>query len=162
MRPISSIAAAMFLMAAAIPTAGHADGMPPTRPARPGCHCPPMAVRHVWHARHVMHYRRRVVRRIALAPAFPIYFNWVIPSTTHPGYDRAMVLLGRSPAVSGVYTDDPGVPTTPMVIGIEPFQYATGGGAVFQYDTITGQYIQLSREDAARTVPIPPPVPLTP
>lgn len=96
-----------------------------------------------------------------MAPAFPIYFNWMIPDTEHPGYDRAMVLLARSPAVSGAYTDDPGVPTTPMVDGVAPYRYAAGG-CVYQYDTATGQYIQLARVDAAPSLAPPPPIPLAP
>jgi hypothetical protein len=157
MRVMPSIAAAAFLMAAALPAISHADGMPPR--TAPRCHCP-QAVRHVvWHAHRGLRYRRRMAwhraphPRLALAPPFPIYFTWVVPSPVQPGYDRAMVLIGRSPGVSGIYKDDPGVPVTPMVAGDAPYQYAAGGGAAFQYDTMTGEYIQLSREDMTRATP---------
>jgi hypothetical protein len=153
MRLMPSIAAA-FLIAAAVPAAGHADGMPP------GCHCPQAVGHHVWHPRRIFHHRAAMARhrawhhRPGFAPPLPIYFTWVIPSSVNPGYDRALVLYGRSPAVSGIYTDDPGAPVTPMVAGDASSQNATGG-AVFQYDTTTGDYIQLSREDAARAAPVP-------
>ncbi|HTT78079.1 MAG TPA: hypothetical protein VMF86_00225, partial [Stellaceae bacterium] len=58
----------------------------------------------------------------------------------------------------GLHTDDPGYPDTPVVARF------TEGGVVFQYDSITGQYIQLSQTDAARMPPPPPvggvPIPL--
>jgi hypothetical protein len=156
----AAAAGAAMLMVGLLPAAGRAEAMPPA-PAKPGCHCPPVSVRHhVWHARSSRRFVRRWHRRwlspVALvAPPVPVYFNTEIPSTLNPGYDRAMVLLFRSPAVSGIYTDDPGYPTTPVVAGIAPYQ-RTEGGVVFQYDGMTGQYIQLSQSDAARVPPPPP------
>jgi hypothetical protein len=142
--------AAAALLAAALPGAAHADGAAP----------------HAWHrsARHVRLMHHRWVRRVAPVPRVPIYFAWNIPPTTSPGYDRALVLLLRSPAVSGIYTDDPGYPVTPVVAGNEPYQY-DACCAVLQYDSATGRYIQLSQADAAHAtrppgnvaIPLPPP-----
>lgn len=171
MRPSLAIAAAAGLIAAlTLPASGRADGMSPA----PGCHCPHPVKYHLRAVRFGMRYARahhawRSGRRwplLAFAPRYPsyfypTYFGWVIPSPDHPGYDRAMVLLGRSPAVSGIYTDDPGMPTAPLVVGIGSYQYAAGGGAMFQYDMMTGEYVQLSREDAARLSPAIPPMPLS-
>jgi hypothetical protein len=155
-------AIAMLFAACALPAIAPAESMPPA-PAKAGCHCRQVVRHRVWHARHfVRRWHRRPVSVARVPPPVPVYFNTGIPSTLNPGYDRAMVLLFRSPAVSGIYTDDPGYPVTPVVGGVEPYQY-DACCAVFQYDGMTGQYVQLSQYDAAR-VPPPPaasvPIPL--
>jgi hypothetical protein len=157
MRLFAAIAA-VALLAGALPTGALADGTSPihlklsvTRHAR--------IVHHRWR-----HGHRRPVYRAAVTPQVPIYFAWNIPATSNPGYDRAMVLLLHSPAVSGIYTDDPGYPATPVVNGVAPYQRDVCCG-VFQYDGTTGEYIQLSQADAAHAirppgdVPIPAPPP---
>ena len=155
MRLFAAIAA-VALLAGALPIAAHADGTSPI-------HLKLTVTRHARVVHHQRWHSRRV-RRIAVAPQVPIYFAWNIPATSNPGYDRAMVLLLRSPAVSGIYTDDPGYPATPVVTGVAPYQ-RDACCAVFQYDSTTGEYIQLSQADAAHAavppgdVPIPAPPP---
>ncbi|HTV88046.1 MAG TPA: hypothetical protein VME41_03430 [Stellaceae bacterium] len=154
--------AAVLSVACTIPLSAHADGMPPV--ARLAGHGRHVVHRRIVETRRWVHYRLRRWRRpvpIALAPPVPIYFGWQIPDTLNPGYDRAMVLLYRSPAVSGMYTDDPGFPTTPVVTGA-PYQYDVCC-AVFQYDGMAGAYVQLSQADAAEATMPPPngvPIPL--
>jgi hypothetical protein len=160
MRPFAVITA-VLLAASVLPAAARADGRPATSatPLFPHWRA---TVRH--HMRHAMRYRphRRWSARVAPAPRVPVYFAGMVPNTLNPGHDRAMVLLLRSPAVSGIYTDDPGYPATPVVAGA-PYQRDTCCG-VFQYDGMTGQYIQLSQADAAHLPPLPPaggvPIPL--
>lgn len=156
MRLFAAIAAMLFA-ACALPAAARADGMAPAA-AMADCRCARVVVRHHERyvrrvVRHRRHYRRSLV---AVVPRVPIYFAWMIPSPLNPGYDRAMVLLFRSPAVSGFYTDDPGYPVTPVVAGVAPYERRECC-AVFQYDGMTGQYIQLSQADSAHAPPAPPP-----
>ncbi len=153
MRPFAVIAA-ILLASSAVPTAASAD-------SRPASTTP--LVRH-WRAaahhrvRHAMRHRRssRWPARVAPLPQVPVYFAWAIPSPLNPGYDRAMVLLLRSPAVSGIYTDDPGYPTIPVVAGGASYQRQMGC-CIFEYDSTTGEYVQLSQADAAQMPPPPPP-----
>jgi len=160
MRPFAAIAA-VLLACCALPAAAYADGRP-AMPTTPLVHYSRASGRH--HLRHVRRHRwqRRWAAWVAPAPRIPVYFAWMIPSPLNPGYDRAMVLLLRSPAVSGLYTDDPGYPATPVVAGA-PYQRQMCCD-LLQYDSITGQYIQLSQTDAARMPPPPPlggvPIPL--
>jgi hypothetical protein len=157
-----TVIAAVLVASSVLPAAAYADSQPAI---------PATALAHHWratsraHMRHVMGYRRYRWQAAAVAPApeIPVYFAWTIPSTANPGYDRAMVLLLRSPAVSGIYTDDPGYPTTPVVAGGAPYQRQMCC-SLFEYDSMTGEYIQLSEADAARMPPPPPnggvPIPL--
>ena len=81
MRTFRAIGAA-FLMAWAIPAATYADGMPPANTvSAPGCRCPGIAQRHIWH-RHGHHYawhRRYGFPRQILAVAWPAYNPPITP-----------------------------------------------------------------------------------
>jgi hypothetical protein len=166
MRPFSAMTAA-FLLACAVPVPGHADGPPAAasavaQPAAPGCNCPRVQRHHAWRAhRYVRHYARHWRHQwpapIALGP--PVIYDPPIPSPWDSAYDRAMVLHLRSPDVSGIYVAEPGFPPTPPVRGIQHYR-VQAGGAVLQYDELTGQYIQLAQSDAQRAFPtVPGPVP---
>jgi hypothetical protein len=87
----------------------------------------------------------------------PIYYDPPIPSPWDSAYDRAMVLHLRSPEVSGIYVSEPGFPPTPPVRGIQHYR-VQAGGAVLQYDELTGQYIQLAQSGTQRAfAPAPAP-----
>ena len=162
-----SVIGAAFVIACAAPATSHADG-PPTaasavaQPAAPGCNCPRVQHRHVWRPhRHVRHYARHWRYQwptpIALGPR--VIYDPPIPSPWDSAYDRAMVLHLRSPDVSGIYVAEPGFPPTPPVRGIQHYR-VEAGGAVLQYDELTGQYIRLAQTDAQRAFPTAPaPVP---
>jgi hypothetical protein len=161
MRPLYAIAA-LVLVAGLIPVAGYADGMPPTKPAAlPRCPCPP--VRHVRHVRHiyrhhyVRHWRRRPVPLVAVVPLPP--YNAPIPWPWDTAYDRGMTLHFRSYAVSGTWTGNPGFPYTPPIVPVEWYREPAAGGAVFQYDGLTGEYVRLAAVDAVRALPLAPPRP---
>lgn len=163
MRPRSAIAA-MVLAAGMMPAAGHADGMPPAAPvakAGPSCPCPPVRhVRHIGYRHHyVRRWRRPLVRFVAVAP---LPYNAPIPWPWDTAYDRGMTLHFRSYAVSGTWTDDPGFPATPPIVPVEWYREPAAGGAVYQYDGLTGEYVRLAAVDAARAFPPVPWVPPAP
>ena len=151
MRPFSAMTAA-FLFACAVPLPGRADGPPApaaasAQRAAPDCKCPQARPRrHVRH--HVGQRRHRVPVPVAVAPPY----DPPIPSPWDSAYDRAMVLHFRSPAVSGYYRFEPGYPPTPPVFGIQHYR-VPAGPVVFQYDGVTGEYIQLAQSDAQRAFP---------
>jgi hypothetical protein len=162
MRPLSAIAG-LLLMAGMMPVASFADGMPPaTSAALPRCPCPP--VRHVRHVRYrhhyVRHWRRPLVPLVAVAP-LP-YYNAPIPWPWDTAYDRGMTVHFRSPEVSGTWTGDPGFPPTPPIVPVEWYREPAAGGAVFQYDGLTGEYVRLAAVDAIRALPPAPPPPPPP
>ena len=172
MRLFSAIGAA-FLIAGVAPATSHADTAPAvaataSQPAAPGCHCPvklTMGLHHRHAGRyagrphrhvrfHAGYWRRWRPARIAVAPPpfyWPPYYNPPIPSPEDSAYDRGMTLLFRSPAVSGFYIAEPGYPPTPPILGVQPYRFQAGG-AVFQYDGITGECIMLSQYDALRAL----------
>jgi len=164
MRPFSAMTAAV-LIACAVPATGRADGPPApagaaAQPAGPGCNGPGVQRRQAWRPRHqvrhhVAHRRHRPAARIAAPPPPP--YDPPIPSPWDSAYDRAMTLHLRSPSVTGSYRFEPGYPPTPPVVGIQHYR-VPAGNAVFQYDDLTGQYIQLAQRDAQRAFP-PPAVP---
>ena len=158
MRPLGAITAA-FLFACAIPLSGHAGGLPAAtgataQPPAFACDGPP--ARQAWrpHRHHVRHHawhrRHGPAPRIAAAPPPP--YDPPIPSPWDSAYDRAMTLHFRSPAVTGSYLLEPGYPPTPPVLGIQHYR-VPAGPVVFQYDGVTGQYIQLAQRDAQRAFP---------
>ena len=158
MRMFSAIGA-LILIACAVPATSRADGpapgaSPAAAAAAPGCRCPGIrhAARPHRYVRHVRHWRRGHPV-VALLPAGPPpVYDPPIPDPWDPAYDRAMTLHFRSPAVSGIYTGEPGLPHTPPIHGIQSYRLQAGGG-VLQYDGLTGQYIKLARVDAARAFP---------
>jgi len=162
MRTFCAIGAAL-LMACAAPAASRADGPGPeaARAAKPDCRCPDLRKRVA--RTHRPHARYRQLPYPAAAPGgfVPVYYNPALPSPYDSAYDRAMVLHFRSPPVSGFYRPEPGYPATPPVPGIH--YYRVQAGPVFQYDGVTGEYIQLARSDpaslAAMAPPLPPPAP---
>jgi hypothetical protein len=165
MRALHAVGAmtAAFLLACAVPAPGHADGPPNpagavAQPTASGCDCPRVQHRHAWrpyrHARYyARHWRRGWPAPIALGA--PIDYDPPIPSPWDSAYDRAMVLHLRSPEVSGTYVGEPGLPHTPPVRGIQHYR-VQAGGAVLQYDELTGQYIRLAQSDAQRAFPSAP------
>jgi len=171
MRPLGAIIA-LLLMAGLMPSVSYADGMPPAAvavkaravKAEPSCPCPP--VRHVRHFRYrhhhyVRHWRR--ARRLApLMVAAPLPYNAPIPWPWDTAYDRGMTLHFRSAAVSGTWTGEPGFPPTPPIVPVEWYREPAAGGAVYQYDGLTGEYVRLAAIDAARAFPPAPPRPPAP
>ena len=164
MRPLCAIAG-LLLMAGMTPGPSYADGMPPATAkaaALPSCPCPP--VRHVRHVRYrhhyVRHWRRPLVPLVAVVPLPP--YNAPIPWAWDTAYDRAMTLHFRSHAVSGTWTGDPGLPPTPPIVPVEWYREPAAGGAVFQYDGLTGEYVRLAAFDAVRALPPAPPPPAAP
>jgi len=166
MRPFSVMTAA-FLLACAVPMPGHADSPQSpasaiAQPAAPGCNCPRVQRHHAWRAhRYVRHYARHWRRAwpAPIALGARVIYDPPIPSPWDSAYDRAMVLHLRSPDVSGIYVAEPGFAPTPPVRGIQHYR-VQAGGAVLQYDELTGQYIRLAQSDAQRAFPTaPPPVP---
>jgi hypothetical protein len=89
----------------------------------------------------------------AVAPLPP--YNPLLPVTTDPAYDRAMVLHYRSPAVSGVYIADPGFPPTPPVNGVYPYRVQSGP-VVYEFDGMANGYVALSQYDSRRVGAVPP------
>lgn len=158
MRPSHAIAG-LLLLAGMMPASSYADApgpMPSAQAARPGCRCP--GIRHVRHVHHryVRHFRyRRLVPLIAVAP---LPYNAPIPSPWDTAYDRGMTLHFRSPAVSGTWIDEPGLPHTPPIRPVQWYRVPYGV-AVLQYDGLTGEYITLAQADAVRALPpaLPPP-----
>jgi hypothetical protein len=149
-------------MAGLLPSTSYADGMPSAAAAvkaGPSCPCPP--VRHVRHVRHRHHYVRRWRRPLVpLMAAAPLPYNAPIPWPWDTAYDRGMTLHFRSAAVSGVWTEEPGFPPTPPIVPVEWYREPAAGGAVYQYDGLTGEYIRLAQIDALRAFPpAPPPLP---
>jgi hypothetical protein len=103
-----------------------------------------------YHAAHRRHW-------VPVAVAPPPPYDPPIPSPWNTAYDRAMTLHFRSPAVSGSYLLEPGFPPTPPVVGIQHYR-VPAGPVVYQYDGVTGEYIQLAQRDAQLAFPpVPPP-----
>jgi len=153
MRVLSTIGA-LILVAFAAPATGRADAPPAGGPpaasvSAPGCHCP-RPVRHAWRRHHARRYARLAVPLVPVAPS-PLY-DPPIPSPDNPAYDRAMTLHFRSPEVSGTWVDEPGLPHTPPVVGIQHYRVQTAA-AVLEYDGLTGEYIPLAQADARRLFP---------
>ena len=163
MRTFCAIGVAL-VMACAVPAAARADAPGPdaARAAKPDCKCPELRKRVVRTHRYHARYRKLLYPAVAVAhsPFVPVYYNPALPSPYDSAYDRAMVLHFRSPPVSGFYRPEPGFPATPPVVGVH--YYRVQPGPVFQYDGVTGEYIQLARNDPAYlavTAPPPPPPP---
>jgi hypothetical protein len=154
MRALSAIGAA-FVIACLTPAASRADAPGPgpaaAAPAAPGCKCP--QVRRARPHRHVRHYRR-ARPRYAVVPAPPplLYYNTGIPSPYDTAYDRAMTLHFRTPFVTGHVDPEPGYPHTPPVFGVQPYRFVSGP-AVYQYDGLIGEYVELAQYDAHRALP---------
>jgi hypothetical protein len=162
-----SVIGVAILIACAVPATSRADGPAApasavAQPATPGCNCPRVQRHHAWRPqrhvrRYARHWRHQWPTLIALGP--PVIYDPPIPSPWDSAYDRAMVLHLRSPDVSGIYVAEPGFPPTPPVRGIQHYR-VQAGGAILQYDELTGQYIQLAQSDARRAFPTAPgPVP---
>jgi hypothetical protein len=164
MRSLGAILAAS-LVACGLPAAVRAADPPAavasgsstmSNPAAPAaCNCPPA---HAWRPhrqvkRHVRHVRRRPALAVAAAPLPP--YNPLLPLTTDPGYDRAMVLHARSVPVRGTIVADPGFPPTPAVVGVYPYRVQSGAG-VYEYDVMANGYVTLSQWDARRIGTAPP------
>lgn len=135
---------AALLMAAALPATGQADGMPPGATAtapKPGCHCPPPHRAH--HAA-----RRHRAPVVALAKRYWASYDMRVPSPWDSGYDRAMVLNYRTPAVNGERLAEGGYPPTPPVAGAPYFWRS--GPVVYQYDGMADGWVPLSQHDAQR------------
>ena len=117
------------------------------------CPCPSVVHRRV-HAR-VRHPRRLAPPTVAAREA-PDYYNFLVPSTYDPAYDRVVTDHFRTPVATGV--DEPWR-STPVWPGILPYRMRVAEG-VLQYDGLIGRYVPLARADAARiaaAVPMPLP-----
>jgi hypothetical protein len=172
MRVVCAMGVALAI-ACLMPATSRADAPGPAAaattaaPSAPGCKCLP--ARPHRHARHHARYHRRwhaPVAGMMGPPAMiaPAYYNPGIPSPWDSAYDRAMTLHFRNVFVTGIFDPEPGYPETPPVRGVQPYRYPSGP-AVFQYDGLTGQYVQLAQYDAARALPppaAPAPGPATP
>jgi len=153
MRALVAIGAA-FVMAWLIPAASRADAPGPgaapaaAAAAAPGCKCPRPH-------RHVRHHRRVHKRMVAMLPPPPVapeYYNTGLPSHWDSAYDRAMTLHFRTPFVTGHIDPEPGYPHTPPVFGVQPYRFVSGP-AVYQYDGLIGEYVELAQYDAHRALP---------
>jgi len=140
---------AALLMVWALPTTTYADGMPPgaaAQTAKPGCNCP----RPHRHHYTIRHHRTPV---IAALRRYWASYDMRVPSPWNPGYDRAMVLDYRTPAVNGERLAEGGLPPTPPVVGAPYFwRY---GAVVYQYDGMADAWIPLSQRDAQRFAALP-------
>ena len=158
MRAFHAIGAA-FLMGWAIPTASHAEGVPPAStvaaPGAPGCHCPGVAQRHLWR-RHAWHRRHGPAPKI-LAAAWPAY-NPPIPSPDDSAYDRVMTQYMRAREWRGEYLIEPPYVPGPALPGLPHFRVAAGG-AVYEYDIMADGYVQLAQRDAQRALAAVAPTP---
>jgi hypothetical protein len=125
---------AVVLIGCGLAAPAGADGVPPgakVAPPAPICNCPPVAHRRV-HAR-VRH--RRLPPPALVVREGPDYYNFLVPSTYDPAYDRVMVDHFRYPVV-------------------------TGFNQPWQYDGLIGRYVPLAHEDAALVAAaLPPPPP---
>jgi hypothetical protein len=88
----------------------------------------------------------------------PDYYNFLVPSTYDPAYDRVMVDHFRYPVVTGF--NQPWRPR-PVWPGILPYRMQVAEG-VLQYDGLIGRYVPLAHEDAALVAAALPPPPLPP
>jgi hypothetical protein len=117
------------------------------------CPCPSAVHRRV-HAR--LRHPRSPTPPVAAARERPDYYNFLIPSTYDPAYDRVMVDHFRTPVVTGF--DQPWRPR-PVWPGFLPYRMRVAEG-VLQYDGLIGRYVPLARGDAAliaAAAPAPPP-----
>ena len=179
----------VFCAAASIgfaqPVAGRADGMP-------SCPCPPQAKVHVKvKTVHRVRHRVRVARAPAVfALPGPYDLRQFPPPPIDSAYEPATVEYFRDPSVTGYWpgsepgyvedtagadvagvyyhrtgwpgTQRPQLPPPPAVDNFPFRQYA--GPVVTEYDGAIGEYVQLSRRDAARAIAVlqDKPVPLWP
>jgi hypothetical protein len=148
---------AVVLIGCGLAAPAGADGVPPgakVAPPAPICNCPPVVHRRV-HAR-VRH--RRLPPAALVVREGPDYYNFLVPSTYDPAYDRVMVDHFRYPVVTGF--NQPWRPR-PVWPGILPYRVQVAEG-VLQYDGLIGRYVPLAHEDAAlaaAALPPPPPPP---
>ena len=148
---------AVFLIGCGLAAPAGADGVPAgakVTPPAPGCNCPPAVHRRV-HAQ--VRHRRLPPPAVAVREA-PDYYNFLVPSTYDPAYDRVMVDHFHTPVVTGFY--QPWRPR-PVWPGILPYRMRVAEG-VLQYDGLIGRYVPLARSDEAliaAALPPPPPPP---
>jgi hypothetical protein len=171
MRALSAIAAGVLVGCAAAAPSQAANPAGPALSSTiacdepgPGYHPAVRPHRHVVVRRHVRHHRRWWPAPVVMVPPPPpplvFQYNAPIPSPWDSAYDRAMTVHYRSPAVTGVWGIEPGLPPTPPVWGT-PYTYAAGAAAL-QYDAMAGNYVALAQADIHRVPPPPIPPPPVP
>lgn len=177
------IFAAAALIGLAVPAASRADGMP-------SCPCPPHAkapvkVKIVHRVRHRVRVARAPViyglpgpydlhavppspLDSAYQPAMLNYFTDTVITGYPPGSAAGHVIDDAGPAVGDVYYHRIGLPFARPALpppGVDNFPFRTySGETVKEYDGAIGEYVQLSRRDAALALRVAQdkPVPLFP